>query len=79
MTITQEPESKSDSLNSNNRSRSASLPFLTLHDLQPYEQPPVIKVVVLGASGVGKTSLIMQFVSSISTDMSDYESMLSGR
>ena len=82
MTITQDEGESSDSINtnSNNRNhRSASLPFLTLHDLQPYVQPPTINVVVLGSSSVGKTSLITQFVSSISTDMTDYESMLSGK
>ncbi|XP_038069096.1 ras-related protein Rap-2b-like [Patiria miniata] len=59
------------------RGRSSSLPFLTLKDLPKLQQPPVLRVVLLGTAGVGKSSLLMQFASSFYTDVSDYESMLS--
>lgn len=83
MTIASNDSNSSDcaneaTLSGHHRNRSASLPFLTLNDLQPYQQPPVLKIVVLGCADVGKTSLIMQFVSGAAGDMSDYESMLSG-
>ncbi|XP_022082382.1 ras-related protein Rap-2b-like [Acanthaster planci] len=59
------------------RGRSSSLPYLTLKDLPKLPQPPVLRVVILGTAGVGKSSLLMQFASSFYTDVSDYESMLS--
>ncbi|XP_041453846.1 GTP-binding protein REM 1-like [Lytechinus variegatus] len=58
------------------RTRSTSLPFLTLADLPALEKQRPLRVVVLGESGVGKSSLAVQFVSSFG-DYNDYESVLS--
>ncbi|XP_033626538.1 ras-related protein Rap1-like [Asterias rubens] len=59
------------------RGRSSSLPFLSLKDLPVLQQPPVLRVVLLGSPGVGKSALLQQFSSSFFTDVNDYESMLS--
>ena len=61
------------------RGRSSSLPFLSLKDLPVLQQPPVLRVVLLGSPGVGKSALLQQFSSSFFTDVNDYESMLSGK
>ena len=60
------------------RSRSTSLPFLTLDDLSPLQKAKPLRVIVLGDAGVGKTSLVMQYVSSVFGEYNDYESVLSG-
>ncbi|XP_072168811.1 GTP-binding protein REM 1-like [Diadema setosum] len=59
------------------RTRSASLPFLSLEDLPPIQRARPLRVVVLGDAGVGKSSLAVQFVSSVFGDFNDYESVLS--
>lgn len=65
------------------RSRSASLPFLMLSNLQiqnPSRPAPLssLKVVVLGESGVGKSSVVQEFLSCVDSEWPDNDSLITG-
>ncbi|XP_006814914.2 GTP-binding protein GEM-like [Saccoglossus kowalevskii] len=60
------------------RPRSASEPFLSIKNLVPFTPPPTRNVYLLGDSGVGKSSIAMQFVSaSYLMDLSDFDFSIS--
>lgn len=57
------------------RSRSTSLPFLMLGNLQiqPKMDTSALRVVALGEAGVGKSTLVQQFLSSVDNEWPDYD------